>query len=239
MTELERALVALGQELDFPPEPNIVAAVRARLGERRRLAFLPPRRALALAVALVLVAFGIAMAVPPARSAILRFFHIGAVTVERVETLPSAQQRPLATGLGSPLSRRAAETRARLSIRLPALEGPPPKRYYAQPGLIATLLHYRDKPVLLAEMREDQVVLFKKFAEPGTEVQPVQIGQFGLWLEGERHVLMWSFGGGALHRIQTRLAGNVLIWLAGSTTYRLEGDLTKEQMLELGRDITR
>ena len=30
---------------------------------------------------------GIALAVPPARSAILRFFHIGSATVERVETL--------------------------------------------------------------------------------------------------------------------------------------------------------
>jgi hypothetical protein len=239
MTELERALVALGQELDFPPEPNLVPVVRARLGERRGLALLPRRRALALALALVIVAFGIAMAVPPARSAILRFFHIGAVTVERVETLPQAQQRPLATGLGPPLSRPAAETRAQLSIRLPALEGPPPKRYYAQPGVIATLLRYRDKPVLLAELREDQVMLFKKFAEPGTDVEPAQIGQFGLWLEGERHVLMWSFGGGPLHRIQTRLAGNVLIWLVGGTTYRLEGELTKQQMLELARDITR
>src|SRR6266498_4960083 len=164
MTELERALVALGRELDFPPEPNLLPVVSARLERRRRFSIVPPRRVLVFAVALALVAFGIAMAVPQARSAILRFFHIGAVTVERVETLPRAQQQPLATGLGPPLSRRAAESRAQLGIRLPALEGPTPKRYYAQPGLIATLLHDRGEPVLLAEMREDQVMLFKKFA---------------------------------------------------------------------------
>src|SRR6266508_2064507 len=108
MTELERALVALGQELDFPPEPDLVAAVRARLGERRRLAFLPPRRALAFAVALIVVAFGIAMAVPQARSAILRFFHIGAVTVERVEALLRAAR---ADRDPAPLSRRARPAR--------------------------------------------------------------------------------------------------------------------------------
>src|SRR6266498_1007445 len=153
MTELERALVALGQELDFPPEPDLVAAVRARLGERRGLAFLPPRRALAFTVALIVVAFGIAMAVPQARSAILRFFHIGAVTVERVETLPRAEQRPLTAGLGPPLSRPVAERRAQLRMTLPDLAGPPTPRYYAQPGLVATLLHYRGKPVLLAELR--------------------------------------------------------------------------------------
>src|ERR671937_514097 len=173
MTELERALVALGHELEFPPEPNLVAAVRARLSERRRFAFVPSRRVLAFAVAVIVVAFGIAMAVPQARSAILRFFHIGAATVERVETLPRAEKRPLTTGLGPPRSRRAAEQRAQLRITLPKVAGPAPRRYYAQPGLIATLLRYRGKPVLLAEMRQDQVSLTKKFVSPATKVQGV------------------------------------------------------------------
>src|SRR5437899_8543282 len=144
MTELERALVALGGELDFPSAPDLVPAVRARL-ERRRW-----RRPLVFAVALLVIAFGIAMAVPQARSAILRFFHIGAVTVERVETLPSVQERPLTAGLGPALSRRAAEREAQMTIKLPA--GQAPSRYYAKPGLVATLLHYRGKPVLLAEL---------------------------------------------------------------------------------------
>src|SRR6266508_2095955 len=161
MTELERALVALAGELDFPPEPNLVAGVRARL-ERRRLLF-PRRRALALAVALVVVAFGIAMAVPDARSAILRFFHIGAVTVEQVETL----------------------------------------------------------------------------AGPDTHVEPVQIGRFGLWIEGGRHVIVWEFERVRVHRLDTRLAGNVLLWLQGERTFRLEGDFSKAEMLKLGRQITR
>src|SRR6266511_6076355 len=230
MTELERALVALAGELDFPPEPNLVAGVRARL-ERRRLLF-PRRRALALAVALVVVAFGIAMAVPDARSAILRFFHIGGVTVEQVETLPRAENRPLVAGLGPPLSRRDAELRAHLSIVLPEVEGRAPTRFYAQPGVIATLLRYRGKPVLLAELRNDQVSLGKKFVPPDTKVEPVQLGRFAIWLEGGKHVLTWQFGVGELRQIETRLAGNVLIWLVGDRTFRLEGDLDKGQMLK-------
>lgn len=233
MTELEQALVVLGEELDFPPEPNLVPAVRARLA-RRRFGFKP---ALAFAVALVLVAFGIAMAVPEARSAILRFFHIGAVTVERVETLPTAQQRPLPAGLGPPLSRQAAERRAQLTITLP--HDFHVTRFYARPGLIATLLHYRGKPVLLAEMRGDQVSVVKKFAAPGTHIEGADLGEFGLWIEGGQHVLRWSFGQGPERQIRTRLAGNVLLWLAGDRTFRLEGDLGKDQMQELARDITR
>jgi hypothetical protein len=229
MTELERALVALGHELDFPPSPDLVPAVRARL-ERRP--WFP--RPLVFAVALLVIAFGIAMAVPPARSAILRFFHIGSITIERVETLPPARERPFAAGLGPALSRRDAERRAGLAIRLPRIAGPAPTRFYAAPGLIATLLDYRGKPVLLAELAGEQVGFMKKFAGPGTRVEGVDLGSFGLWIEGGKHVLMWDRG-----QIETRLAGNVLIWLEGSTTYRLEGALNKGQMLDLAHQITR
>lgn len=236
MTELERALVALGHELEFPAAPDLAASVGARLHRRQ---WPGRRRPLALALAVVLVAFGIAMAVPPARSAILDFFHIGAVTVEQVDTLPAAQERPLAAGLGPPLSRREAELRAHLEILLPGFGGSPPSRYYAEPGLIATLLQYRGRPVLLAEMRNDQVGIAKKFVGSATRVEAVSVGRFGLWIEGGKHVLAWQFGAGPFRQIHTRLAGNVLIWVEGDTTYRLEGALSKGRMLDLARDITR
>ena len=36
MTELERNLVALGRELDYPPEPDLTVAVSDRAGASRR-----------------------------------------------------------------------------------------------------------------------------------------------------------------------------------------------------------
>jgi hypothetical protein len=230
MTELERALVQLGRELDLPPEPDLRSRVRERI-ERRRPRY---RRALVPALAL-LVALGIALAVPDARSAILRFFHIGSVTIERVETLPAARERPLTAGLGPALSLQEAEARSGVSL---VLNGPRPQRFYAQPGLIATLLHYRGKPVLLAELQADQTGILKKLAGPETRVEPAPIGSFGLWLEGGRHVLIWETGAGEFRQIEPRLAGNVLIWAEGDRTYRLEGGLNKDQMLELARQIT-
>jgi hypothetical protein len=227
MTELERALVSLGGEIEFPPEPNVLPGVRARIERRRGW-----RRPLVFVVALALVAFGIAMAVPDARSAILRFFHIGAVSVERVETLPAAQQRPLTAGLGAPMLRAQAEARSGLRMRLP--EGVTPTQYYVRPGLIATLLRVDGEPVLLVEFQGEQVSLTKKFAASETHVEPARIGDFGLWLSGGRHVMRWSS-----YELETRLAGNVLLWLQGDRTYRLEGALSKEKMLELAREITR
>jgi hypothetical protein len=218
MTELEQALVALGRELEFPPTPDVVGAVRERLAPRRSW-----RRPLVFALAAVVVAFGIAMAVPPARSAILDFFHIGAVTVERVETLPPAEERPLVSGLGP--------ARAEPTLELP--RGLQASRYYARPGLTAALLRFHGEPVLLAEMRGDQVMFGKKLIAGDSKVEPAGIGTSSLWIEGPRHVLIWNFG-----EARTRLAGNVLIWLVGGTTYRLEGQLDKGQMLELARKIT-
>ena len=230
MTELERALVALGRELDLPAEPDLRSRVRERIERRPRY-----RRALVPALAF-LVALGIAFAVPDARSAILRFFHIGAVTIERVDTLPAATPRSLTAGLGPSLSLKEAETRAGVAL---VLNGMRPQRFYARPGLIATLVEYRGKPVLLAELQGDQMGVSKKLLGSGTRVEGVPIGSFGLWLEGGKHVLIWSPRSGEVARMERRLAGNVLIWAEGDRTFRLEGGLNKGQMLELGRQITR
>jgi hypothetical protein len=230
MSELERALVALGRELDLPPEPDLRSRVREQIERRPRY-----RRALVPALAL-LVALGIALAVPQARSAILRFFHIGAVTIERVETLPPGRERPLTAGLGPALSLREAEARSGVQL---VLRGPRPRRFYAQPGLIASLLHYRGKQVLLAEFQGDQMGISKKLAGPDTHVEGAPIGMFGLWLEGGKHLLIWEAGPGQVRQIEPRLAGNVLVWAEGNRTFRLEGGLNRGQMLELGKQITR
>jgi hypothetical protein len=217
MTELEQALVALGRELEFPATPDLTGTVRARLARRRW------QRPLVFGVAVAAVAIGVAMAVPPARSAILRFFHIGSVTVERVETLPPAKPLPFSTGLGPPVSHP--------TVALP--KGLHATRYYARPGMAAALLRYRGKDVLYAVLRGDQMGFTKKFVGPTTRIEEARIGEWGMWFSGGMHVLIWRYG-----NVHTRLAGNVLIWLSGDTTYRLEGQLDKSHMLALGRQIT-
>ena len=218
MTELERALVALGEELEFPQSRDAWPRIADRLRRRRWV------RPAVFALAAGVVALGIALAVPPARSAIFKLFHIGSVTVERVDTLPPAQTRPFATGLGP--------ARAQPTLKLPS--GLTATTYYKGPGMAAALLRYRGRQVLLAELRGDQMGFAKKVVGPTTHIEEVRLGEFGLFLSGAPHVLMWDSGD-----VQTRLAGNVLIWLGKGVTYRLEGQLTKGQMLVLARQITR
>jgi hypothetical protein len=217
MTELERALVALGEELEYPVARDAWPNVEQRLRRRRRL--WP-----AVVVAAAVLAVGVAFAVPPARSAILKFFHIGSVSVEQVQTLPPAQTRPFSTGLGP--------KRSQPTVQLPS--GLTATTYYARPGLHAALLGYRGKQVLYAELRGDQMGVAKKFVGPTTHIQEVRIGEFGMYLSGAPHVLIWDEG-----NVRTRLAGNVLIWLDRGVTRRLEGPLDKRQMVSLAREITR
>ena len=221
MNGLEQSLRALAAELEWPETPDL--AGRLELASPRRR----PRRLVLVAVAAALLAIAIAFAVPPARSSILRFLHLGGVTVERVSVLPPAQERPLAADLGSPVS--AARARAILGrpFRLPPAESAP--TLYERDGTVSALLADRG-PILLTETAFTG--LMKKLSAT-SEVEPVQVepGVDGLWIAGPAHVFYGP-------DLPPRLAANVLLWERGGVTYRLEGrSLTKERALELARRI--
>ena len=225
MSELERALNALAAEVEWPPTPEL----HLRLGpapRRRR------RRGLVLAVAFALVALGLAFAVPQARSTILRFFHLGGVTVERVSTLPDAEQRPLAAGLGTPVSTAEAEAALGGPVSLPPVSGE--LQLYERGGVVSAVLA-TPEPVLLSQLRvANGASLLKKAAGISTGVEQARIDDAtdGLWIAGEQHVVYWL-------EAPPRLAGNVLLWERDGVTYRLEGRaLTKERALELARELS-
>jgi hypothetical protein len=206
---MERELREL--RVDWPETPDVAS----RLALRRR------RRLLVPAVALAAVAVAAALAVPQSRSAILRFFHLRGVTVQQVDTLPRADERPLAAGLGDPIE----EIRARSLLGGPFLP-PSHGRLYERDGIVSTLLR---GPLLLSEFGAPEFL--KKFATSQVEWIEVAPGVQGLWISGAQHVVFFP---GA----SPRLAGNVLVWATDRRTFRLEGrGLTREDALELARAI--
>src|SRR5919199_2082655 len=165
MPELERDLREVGRLLAFPPEPDLVPAVRARLGEAQRPGlFAPRRRVLVLALAALVVAIGAAFAVPPARTAILRFFHIGGETIKVVDTLPNAPRLSPIAGLAGPMSVKDASDRAGFNLILPPKHG----RVYAGDGIVATYIAPR---VVLTEARSN-LGFTKKVVSPQTILEP-------------------------------------------------------------------
>src|SRR5262245_45998811 len=227
MSELERALTALGREIEWPEAPVLdlrLDAVAPRRPSRRRR--------ILVAIAVAVVAIGIAFAVPPARSAILDFFHLGGVTVERAETLPAAEERPLGAALGRPVTRDEAEGILGGPVVLPRVSGQP--RLYERNGVISAVLATPDAVLVSALRPLGGEYLLKKVAGGSTRVEGVEIDDHrtGLWIAGEEHVVYWL-------EAPPRLAGNVLVWEDGGVTYRIEGKhLTKERALALARQMT-
>jgi len=230
VTELERRLLAL--QIEMPEEPDLAPAVLVRIDRRP----FPWRRAAVLAIALVVVAIAAAFAVPQARTSILRFFHLGAATVERVDTLPPAVERSNAEGLGRPLPLEAAQRAVGFRLALPGVR---PARAYVLGGQLASVfLQARGQTVLLSELRSSNELLLKKMAGGATFVEPAQVGgSSGLWIAGAPHTLTYVDRNFGYHQQTILVRGNVLLWIHGPLTLRLEGKLTKAQALELARSI--
>ena len=151
MTELERALLAVGQNLEVPAAPDLTGAVRARLAEGRRPSLFS-RRMLVVALAVLAVAVGAVLAVPQARSTIKDWLGIGNVTIRYVEELPPVEQATDDLGLGEQMSLEEARERAGFQVRVPTVEGldDPPKVFYNESSSqVAFLYGSEDKPKLL------------------------------------------------------------------------------------------
>ncbi|HEY3069882.1 MAG TPA: hypothetical protein VGJ34_06160 [Gaiellaceae bacterium] len=245
MSELELALVDLGHRIEFPPTPELAPRVRARLAEGRapRVA-LTRRRTLALAFALLAVAIGAVMAVPQTRAAILEFFHLRGVSIERVGQLPtvSIQRDFNKLFVGDRVSLAEARKRADFEVVVPEALGEPDGVYFQDtpPGgmvsfVYGTLEHPR---ALVTEFRATvEDVIFKKAAAT-TQIEPVRIdGQPGYWLSGEPHDFAYTDEHGEFRQELVRLAGNTLLWEHGLVTLRLEADVSKAVALEIARSV--
>jgi hypothetical protein len=235
MPELERQLTALGATIAYPTTPDLVSKVRPRLAEREAPAR-SYRRPLALALAVVVLALAVAFAVPPARTALLRFFHIRGATVERVEVLPAAEPQT-ARDLGRPLGRSAAESGVGFRLVLPP--GAHPDRVYVLDDAVATIpLRWHGKKLLLSEFRNDDALLLKKLVPDQTFVEPLQVGLgTGLWIQGGRHVLIWLDRTGSFREKPARVSGNILLWTHDALTLRLQGQLSKRDALSIAKEL--
>lgn len=220
MPDLELALRRLGAELYWPPEPALAARVRARALAPRRHSL---RRSLALAFAVLVLAAAVALAVPPARSAILDFFGIGGVEIRRVETLPRLPAERSAPGVRVTL----AEARNHVDFDLVVPKGY--RSVYLAQGEGIVTFAWPDR--LLMELRGNEPLL-KKVLQQDSSIAWVDVnGNPGVWIEGARHGLYLPGG-------EARLAGNTLIWVREGVTYRLEGVLTRARALALAGTLT-
>jgi hypothetical protein len=240
VSELEQRLVALGLGLDVPDAPDFAPRVLAGIGAARRP---PARRRFVLALAVVAVAALLAtLAIPDARSALLRFLHIGGERIELVDELPEVAPTPPDLGLMLGLRVPLAEAHRRATFDLLELDEKPDSVYVGDRGTVWFLYGRPDAARLLVaqtpRVRVDEPFLLKKLVGSGTSVERVRVrGVPAYFLSGEPHVVLLVDEFGVTIEESARLAGNVLVWEEDGRTIRLEGELTRAEALELARSL--
>jgi hypothetical protein len=244
MPELELALVELGRSLEFPPTPDLAARVRERIAAepapRRPLTLFPARRALVVALAILAVSVGALMAVPGTRAAILEFFGLRGVTIERVETLPTVPKQTALDDLGARVSLDEARELADFDVVVPERLGDPDEIYFSDfpPGGMVSFVYgsAAEPRALFTQFRATVEDAFFKKVAAGTDIEDIRIGgEFGFYLSGNPHVFGYLDEDGQFREETVRLVGNVLLWERGELTLRLEGDISKTEALRIAR----
>jgi hypothetical protein len=224
---IERELSALASFVELPGERDLAPAVRARLRGQPQA-----RRAALVVLAAALAALAIAFAVPPARSAILRFLHLRGVRIEYVERLPDVPTAPL--DLGAPISLDDAERTAGFRPLASNLLGRPDQVTW-DGGLL--WYRYGDTRLLVSQFRgRDRLELVKKLVGPQTMVTRVYVnGQPGYFINGAHFLYLAPRG--VIREEPVRLSRQVLLWQHGPLTLRLEGDVMLGQALRVARSF--
>lgn len=238
MSELERALVALGRDLEVPETPDLAPGICALIAPRTRVQV----RRWTLAIALVLLAaLAATLAIPDARSALFRALHIGGATIELVDELPEVRAgQDLEASLGLRVTLAEARAGARFEVRTP--DGSPDRVYVDSRGTVWLLYGTPERVRLLVAQTPrhtiDQGLFVKKLAAAGTRVEAVDVfGAPGVYLSGEPHFLVLLDDLGRPVEDSARLARDVLLWESGGVAYRLEGRFDRERALELAASM--
>jgi hypothetical protein len=234
MTELERQLQALARYVELPAEPDLAAGVRARIATRR-----PARlRVVALGLALVAIVVAAAFAVPPARSAILRFLGFSGVRIEFVDRLPVAPVT-YTLDLGRRTTLAAARERVPHRVLTSDLLGRPDEVWLRGDQVGFVYRHRTGIRLLVTEFPgREQPQFVKKLIDPSTHIQGVDVnGSPGYWITGAPHAFLYLDNRGRVVQKTIYLAGNTLLWQRGKLVLRLEGKLTLGQALRVARSF--
>jgi hypothetical protein len=244
--ELETQLRALGEELAWPATPDLAAAVAA--APRRRAPHLrrPTRRALAAALAVLLLIPAAAVAFPGARDDVLEWLGLRDVEIRRVPAPPAGTRPELEADLGREVTLAQARREAGFDPALPAELGPPDRVrilgqrisliYAPRPGLPA--LEGVDAGLILSESRGGiPGVYLQKLLLGGGKVERVRVrGRRGAFISGE-HAYLYETPRGEVREDHPLLAGPTLVWVGGGRVHRLETTAPRAETLRIARSI--
>jgi hypothetical protein len=189
---------------------------------------------------------------PPARAAIVDFFNFGAEDVRHEP--PPTQPRPvIGAELAASLGPRTtlAQARRHMPVVVPTADGftRPDDVRYAPDGNGHTSLVYRARRdlsaapttgigLLIEEFDGDGTSLVTKYVHGATRAEPVTVdGNPGVFVTGAPHAVFYDTPDGRGVTFEGRLAGNALILKRGPLTIRLEGELSRAEMVRIAASL--
>jgi len=257
MPDLEPELHALGQEIAWPATPPRLWRGTQPAGRAGRRDAWRGRWVMAAAAVFLLVAT--LLAYTPTREAIADWINVHTV-FHRAPVAPAmpsprqAGQLGASLQLGDPTTLGAARHQIGWHFMVPASLGAPDAVYVKLPptgpsqGMVT--LVYAARPdiaasgltgvgVLVTEARgrvEEQ--FFGKTIGPDVTIEQVSVGgHAGYWISGQPHAFVFVAADGTPYFDSLRLATNTLVFDDGGTVIRIEGDLSEQQAIDIGRSI--
>ncbi len=253
-TSWERSLENLAQRFEYPETPDIAAGIGQRTTDHRpqnaagwwssvgyRLAWV------AIGIAVLLVG---ALAVPQTRAALLSLFaRIGAIDIFIDDTAPpvtpddpkpttapdlTVSHSTALIALGRATTMDEARRLTDFALVVPAALGEPDE-VYSHRDLPATTFVWRGEGGELLSLTEIGIAEFamKLVGEDGA--RHVLVGDRpAVWIEGPHTVQLPGYREAGSLLIES----NVLIWADDEITYRLEGDLSEEEMVEIAESLS-
>jgi len=212
----------------------------------------------ALAAAAVFLIAALLLAYTPTRKAIAGWINLH-TTIQRVEHPPTPSPLPSGPlgsqlGLGTPTSLSDAQAQLSWKITVPSSLGAPDVIYLQMPpvgpsGGEVTLVYASRSDIKVSGQTGVSVLIteargkvdenfFYKVLGPDAHLESVTInGRPGFWISGSPHEFAFQDASGDFRQETLRLATNTLVFDHNGTIVRIEGDMTKEQALQIATSL--
>lgn len=254
----ETLLRAAAAGATWPARPELARAVGLRIGRLAEAELAPRRRfaqrqaaprsfrlgrAIALAIAALLVLAGIAAALG---------YGLPGLRIEFTGRPPAGPPAGSGLALGTPVPLGDARSLGVPTVLVPGGRFAAPDGVYRSgegDSTIVTLV-YRAAAgeghlagsdlsvVVMAVPGDTEQTLITKFVGPGTTVDPVTIGgSRGWWIAGAPHELLIKRPNGDVAVQQAVIAGDTLLFSRGGTLYRIESALGQDATVALAETM--
>jgi hypothetical protein len=260
MDDLERELLELGRRLSVPPVPDLVYGVKQRIAaqqppggtrpappERPRTRWWRQPRLVQAAAAIVLIFAALLAASPQVRAAVADVLRFAGIEIHHEPAPVQPQQTGLPTLPGERVvSLDEARGAADFDVRVPAALGTADEVRIAdgQPPRVVSLTYRAGAgrpapdPATGVAIRVDEFAgtlspIYVKYGAEDVEKLRIE-GTLAIWVP-HPHPLLYMSRSGEIQEEAARMSAQTLIWQAGTTTIRMEGDFTRTEAIAIAR----